>query len=278
MSDVGVRHAVVPCEFVLIPKSPEEAEKNRAGGEQIAEAAPEELAGFGKGAINGNGGEAANLHARSRAGEQREEDEVKGVNQEKYGRVDAKLRAKKAELAAERTEKAEETDENGGDNDGVQNAGKAARGQFCDGKRRFCRTEAVVFDDGEIQFRLGDVNLDALRWAKAGNGARRNGGGDDVWNAAAEGQSGLGLLGIVSGEHVVAAGTINFEAAGDLTAPFRFFGCGGWARRRGLGRRGGRLTKRAHVNVLITNRATLRANLDHRLVLRCGPDWRTTKS
>ncbi|HEV2289438.1 MAG TPA: hypothetical protein VGR81_10840 [Candidatus Acidoferrales bacterium] len=93
-----------------------------------------------------------------------------------------------------------------------------------------------------------------------------------------KGQGRLGLRGILAGKNVPAARTVNFETAGNLAAPFWFFGDGGLAGRRGLGGRGGSLAERAHVYVLISDRATLRTNVNHRLVLRCGPDWRTGKS
>jgi hypothetical protein len=277
VSDVSVRHAVVPRQFVFIPKRPEEAEKNCAGGEPIAEAAPEELARFGKCAVDGDGGEIANLHARRGAGKERKEREIEGVDQEENGGVNAKLRTREAELASERAEKTEKTDEDGRDDNGVDHSGQAASGQIGDRKGRFRRMEAKIFDDREIEFGLRNMNFDVLRGTNARDGARRDGGGDDLRHAAVKGQGRLGLPGIVAGENVVAARTINFETAGNLAAPFWFFGSGHRARSGGLGGRGC-LAERAHVDVLITDRATLRTYLDHRLVLRCGPDWRTGKS
>ena len=128
VGDVGVGHAVVPCEFVFIPKSPEEAEKNRAGGEHVAEGAPKELARFGECAVDGDGGEIADLHAGRHAGKQREEREIENVNQEENSSVNGELRASEAELASERAEKAEKPDKDSRDDDGVDDSSEAARG------------------------------------------------------------------------------------------------------------------------------------------------------
>ena len=90
--------------------------------------------------------------------------------------------------------------------------------------------EAIVFHDGKVELRLRDMNLDMLRRTNARDGARRDGRGDDLGQTAVEGQGGLGVPGIIAGKNVIAAGTINFETAGNLTAPFWFFGWDGLAR------------------------------------------------
>lgn len=132
--------------------------------------------------------------------------------------------------------------------------------------------QPVIFNHGEIQLRLRNVNFHALRRAKTRERARGRRRRNHVGRiAVAEWQARLRFFFLL---RWMPARPIYFQASGNLTAPFRFFRRGGRAIRsgRGLGNHKSRLTKRTHINRLIAYRATLRADLNHRFVLRCGPE------
>lgn len=126
--------------------------------------------------------------------------------------------------------------------------------------------DALGLDDGKIELGLRKMNLDALSGSQTGDGARSHCSGDNrgrLW--CGKRQHGFGPRFVA----IVAARTVNFEPPSDFSAPLGLFGRIWLARRRWLGE--GRLAKWAHLDVRIANRATLRADLNHRFVLRCGP-------
>lgn len=134
----------------------------------------------------------------------------------------------------------------------------------------------MSFDDGEIKLRLRNVNFNMLRRPDARDGSRSNGRGDDRRGRfARKRENGLRF----GGNFFATARAINFQAAGDFATPFRLAGRSRGNRRRWLRKSEMGFAKRAHFNVLIGNRATLRADLNHsvRFALRTE-DWRTAAS
>lgn len=132
------------------------------------------------------------------------------------------------------------------------------------------------FDHGKIKLGLRNVNLNVLSGPDTRDGSRRNGSGDDGRRRIThKGKDRLGFSRIF----LATARAIDFQAPSNFTAPFGFggTGCGKWGSGLGNGEVG--FTKRAHFNVLVSDCATLRADLNHsvRFALRTD-DWRTAAS
>lgn len=299
--DVGLGDAVLPGEAVLVPERPEEAEHERGGGEQVAEAAPDKLAGVGQAAVEAHDGEAAELHAGRGAGERGEERHVEAVKQVDHGRADDCVHSFERELPAERAEQPDKPHAGEAEEERVERAGPAAFGDTRDRNESGLRARAVVRGGREIEFWL-DADFDpfSLMGGLCRSFARVL--------LLAQGQ--LPLVRVVeiedggrlgerqAGLRVVAAEAsvpraVLLEAAGDFDAPFGLGGFGGLAPfgaapgkcARGYGFEnffvfgcpstalrafGGNFTKGAALAVVKQESATLRADVYHWSVLRCG--------
>jgi hypothetical protein len=296
--DVGLGDAVVPCEMVLVPEGPEVAEDYGCAGEDVAEAAPEELAGVGQAAVEADNGEAAELHAGRGTGKRGEQEKILRVKEECDGAVNDGVHLIEEHFAAERAEEAEKTGAGQAEEKCVEESGPAALGKGRDGNEGGLGMRAVVGRICKIEFGL-NADFHALGLAVALNGARACAFvfADFVFvflkgNFFVEGKAGLR---IVRAENT-AAGAIIFEAASDFLAPIGFvvimklgFPKPGLARgssgniggtRRGRGDRNGVLrlgarierdvTEGAIFGVLKQEGTTLRAYAYHWSVLRCG--------
>src|ERR1700730_4243202 len=100
--DVALRDAVLPGEVILVPQSPEEAEHQRGGGEQVAKASPQKLARIRECAVEADDGQAAKLHSRSGPSECDEQEKVLRVQQVERGETDDGVHFFEQDLAAER--------------------------------------------------------------------------------------------------------------------------------------------------------------------------------
>ena len=107
--DVGLGDAVLPGEMILVPEGPQVAEHESGAGEEVAETAPEELARVGECSVETDDGEIAKLHSGSGARKSGEEEKILRVEQEKRGEINDGVHFFENDLAAERTEKAEES-------------------------------------------------------------------------------------------------------------------------------------------------------------------------
>lgn len=259
----------MPGEMSFIPQSPKEAEQKSSAGEQIAECAPEELRIFRQIAVEGHDGKASRGHSGGGAGKKREEREVQRVNEEKNERVDGDIGFGERELASQRTEHREKKQENRGNGSGIEYSGEASRGQLGGGNRRRCGLNAKILDHGKIELRLRDMNFHVLRGAKARNRARSRRRGNYRRPFRSERQRRLGAFAF----GVRPARAVDLEPASYFLTPFGLIGSGRRrCRRSRLNRRKREFAERADFHVLITDGATLRAYLNHRFVLRCGPD------
>ncbi|MFZ0858239.1 MAG: hypothetical protein WAN10_15410, partial [Candidatus Acidiferrales bacterium] len=189
---------------------------------------------------------------------ERKQAEIQNVDQEKDDGINGKVDLQDSKLPTERAEHCQETGKDARNSDSVKQAGKAARNQFGDGKRRGGRMNAVGFHYRKIKLGLGDMYFDALSGPDARYGAGSNGGGNDargVFITKRKGRLGLRR------NSFVAARTIDFQATSNFTPPLRFLSRGG--RNRRLGWIVGGFAKWAHLNALIADCATLRADLNH---------------
>ncbi len=264
--DVGVGNAILPSEVIFVPERPKEAEEQRCTGKEISETAPSQLARFRKAAVHSNHRKAIELHPKGCAGEEREQAKVEEINQEKNGTIDCEIDFKEFELSPQGTEHQEKAAQYARKHDRIDQAGDAAGLRLRQRTRSCGGMDAVSLDHGKIKLRLRNVNFNVLNRSKTSNGARSNSGGDDRWSMfTGKRQQRLGR----SRGVFMAARAVNFQAASNLAAPFRLFGSVCLARRRSLGERN--LTKWTDFQVAIANSTTLRADLNHRFVLRCGP-------
>jgi len=222
--DVGLRNAVVPGEAIVVPERPEVAEHQSGAGEQVAEAAPEELARLGEGAVEADNGEAAEHHAGSGAGERGEEEKILRIEQIKGGEVNDAVHFVERDVAAERAEEAEETGVGEREEDGVEKAGFAAHGEAGDRDEGGLRVGAIVKGSGEIELGL-DIDFHALGMARTRRGTLARAFADFFFGEielVRKGELGLGIVEV----QAAAAGTIFLEAAGNFATPFGF-GCHG---------------------------------------------------
>lgn len=153
--------AVLPGEVVLIPERPEKTQHHSGTGKQVAETAPEQLAGIGKAAVEANDGDTAKLHAGSGASERGEQKEILRVEKVERGEIDDGVHFGEDDFATERAEQAEEGAVGEREEKRVEGAGAAAFGEIGDWDDRILRMCTIVGGAGEIEFGL-NIDFDAL--------------------------------------------------------------------------------------------------------------------
>ena len=226
--DVGLRDAVLPGEMVLIPERPKVAEHQCRAGEQVAEAAPQELARVGQSAVEADDGQAAKLHARCGSRKSGEEEKILRVEQVERSEIDDGVHFFEDDLPAQRAEESQESSSSEGEKEGVEHAGGAAFGEIGDRHERRLRVRTIVQSGGEVELGL-DADFHALRLALARRGPLARAVADFFLffeiELGRERQPGL----MFAGMQPAAARAILFQAARDFAAPFGLFRCCGGA-------------------------------------------------
>jgi len=118
----------VPAEMVFIPQRPQKTQAERAGGDQVAEAAPDQLLRRGFAAVEADDAQAAQHHAGSGAAEDGEERHVLRVEEREDGEGHGDVEAIEREVSAERAEEGQDCAESEKQQRQIQEAGAAAFG------------------------------------------------------------------------------------------------------------------------------------------------------